>query len=152
MSHVHKQSSSPLRQSSGRWAIRAREKASFFARSFQSKWSLPAAALNEFTDCSSILLPPDHCPCVIRRRTAFNALKLLRPDSGTGPDLLPARVLKECAQSLAVPVSKLARLILRTGVWPLAWREHWVHPLHKRRALSDPDNYRGIQLTAQLSK
>eukprot|EP00959_Pyramimonas_sp_CCMP1952_P027208 571690-Pyramimonas_sp.AAC.1 len=78
-------------------------------------------------------------------------MQSLRADSGTGPDLLPARVLKECAQTLAVPVSKLARLVLRTGAW-LVWREHWVRPLRERRALSGPDNYKGIQLTAQLSK
>ena len=29
---------------------------------------------------------------------------------------------------------------------------HWLFPLHKKRAKSKPDNYRGIHLTAQLSK
>lgn len=32
------------------------------------------------------------------------------------------------------------------------WCEHWVYPLCKRFAVNDTDNYRGIQLTAQLSK
>ena len=36
--------------------------------------------------------------------------------------------------------------------WPSCWCEHWIFPLHKRHALSDPDNYRGLHLTSQLSK
>ena len=88
----------------------------------------------------------------LRTRSAKSYLKQLREDSGTGPDLTPAIVLKRCANSLALPVAKLARRIIDTGEWPRCWREHWILPLHKRGALSDCDRYRGIQLTAQLSK
>ena len=153
LSHVHKPTSSPLKRPDGTWALSARAKADLFARAFSHKWRLPAPVVNEFSDCSSIMISPRRWgSCVLRTRSARAALSSLRQDSGTGPDLLPARVLKQCSSSLAVPVAKLARLILRTGRWPLPWREHWVHPLYKKLAVSCPDNYRGIQLTAQLSK
>ena len=29
---------------------------------------------------------------------------------------------------------------------------HWIHPLHKRASQHNPDHYRGLQLTSQLSK
>ena len=153
LSHVHKPTSSPLKRPDGTWALSAGAKADLFARAFNQKWRLPAPVVNEFSDCSSVMISPRRWQaCVIRTRSARAALSSLRQDSGTGPDLLPARVLKQCSASLAVPVAKLARLILRSGLWPLPWREHWVHPLYKKLAVSCPDNYRGIQLTAQLSK
>ena len=32
------------------------------------------------------------------------------------------------------------------------WKLHWIHPLFKHRSQHDPNNYRGLQLTAQISK
>ena len=32
------------------------------------------------------------------------------------------------------------------------WIVHWIHPLHKRNSQHNPDHYRGLQLTSQLSK
>lgn len=63
-----------------------------------------------------------------------------------------ARVLKLCARELSLPLAKLIRRILEQGRWPAAWTEHWLMPLHKRKAVSDPVNYRAINLTAQVSK
>ena len=36
--------------------------------------------------------------------------------------------------------------------WPQCWRFHNIIPLFKRKARSDPKNYRGVHLTSQLSK
>ena len=55
-------------------------------------------------------------------------------------------------QDLALPVEKLCRRILIEGRWPQGWCVHWIHPLFKRRSVSDPENYRGVQLTSQFSK
>ena len=46
----------------------------------------------------------------------------------------------------------LAIKILESGVWPDCWREHWVVPIYKRKAVYKPQNYRWVHLTAQLSK
>ena len=73
-------------------------------------------------------------------------------NSGTGPDMLPARILKFCAEELAVAVLKLAERILETGIWPDGWREHWIVPIYKRKAVYKAIHYRGVHLTAQLSK
>ena len=125
-----------MKRSDGSWALSASAKADLFAQSFSSKWRLDAPVLNEFSDLSIAFISPDRWGAsVIRTRSARAVLGGLRQDSGTGPDLLPARVLKRCAGSLAVPVTKLARLILWSGAWPLQWREHWVHPLYKKLAV-----------------
>ena len=76
----------------------------------------------------------------------------LDTSSATGPDLLPTRILRECAAQLASPLQLLACRILKTGRWPEIWIEHWIVPLYKRKAVYDAMNYRGIHLTSQLSK
>ena len=85
-------------------------------------------------------------------KDGFNTLKALRAESATGPDVLPTRVLKECAAELAAPFVALAQCILRCGMWPAMWLVHWIIPLYKKKAKSNPINYRGVHLTAQLSK
>ena len=66
--------------------------------------------------------------------------------------MLPARLLKEAAKELQLPVTMLARRILDEAIWQAAWRFHHVVPLYKRKSVYDPMNYRGIHLTSVLSK
>ena len=46
----------------------------------------------------------------------------------------------------------LARIILQERRWPDAWLVHNIVPLHKKNSVYAPGNYRGVHLTAQLSK
>ena len=75
-----------------------------------------------------VLLPPaldwNELQKVVR-----GLLKNLKEDSATGPDLLPTKLLKACAEELAEPVATLVQRILLEGEWPDSWREHWIVPL-----------------------
>ena len=84
--------------------------------------------------------------------TTMNELETLRPESGTGPDELPARILKECASQLAKPLTFLIYRIMGLMAWPQSWREHWIIPLYKEEAVSAASKYRGVHLTARISK
>ena len=42
--------------------------------------------------------------------------------------------------------------MLHEGVWPRAWRVHWLMPLHKHGSVYNAGKYRGIHLTTVLSK
>ena len=86
------------------------------------------------------------------RKWTLNALKALKEDSATGPDKLPTRLLKACAEELADFLTDLVLRILLEGEWPDDWREHWVVPLYKKKSVWDALNYRGVHLTSQLSK
>ena len=113
---------------------------------------MPDAEDNEYsllTNTSSevVCLTPE-----ISQEDAAAVLEELDKDSSTGPDLLPSRILKECAMELAFPVALLANAILQCGCWPSCWLIHWIVPLFKKGAVFDPSKYRGIHLTAQLSK
>ena len=72
--------------------------------------------------------------------------------SGTGPDDLPARILKMCAKQMALPIALLTFRIIGTGHWPEIWLTHWIVPIYKRDKVFRSKNYRGVHLTAQMSK
>ena len=84
--------------------------------------------------------------------TTYALLIVLDDTSGTGPDLLPTCVLKACGAELALPVTLLARKLLREHCWPACWRLHWVHAIRKKGTKAEGKNYRGVHLTPQLSK
>ena len=143
-----------LRDNDG-WARTSQEKSNVLANAFSGKWILPPVANNEYSD---ILVANDHASSsqsgflLLRTRVLKRLLKALAVDSATGPDLISSRLLKFCADSLALPFCKLARCIVRYGIWPASWCFHWICALHKKKSPSDPNNYRGLQLTSQLSK
>ena len=64
----------------------------------------------------------------------------LRDDSSTGPDLLPARILKRCAEQLAKSLRSLLQRMLETKSWPESWREHCVVPIYKKKAVFAASN------------
>ena len=89
---------------------------------------------------------------VLTVNAACQVMEDLREDSATGPDKVPTRIIKQCAQALATPVYLLGMLILKTGRWPALYTMHWVACLYKEKSVFDPGNYRGVHMTAQFSK
>lgn len=141
----------PLKKTTGEWVRSSEGKAELLAETFERKSRLPAEELNEYAtigegDFADDTFLPVRCRDVKR---VLNNLKL---DSATGPDGLATRVLKNCADALSYPLARIIRAILSNGRWPQKWREHWVVPLYKRKSRADPSNYRGVHLTAQVSK
>ena len=141
-----------LQRQDGSWAMSAGERANELATTFRSKSNLPSASVNEYSEIHTPQREPQSGFLRLRVRTVQKLLRSLDERSGTGPDQLPARILKKCCAELALPVTLLARKLLDEGQWPACWRQHWVHPIFKRKSRADAKNYRGVHLTAQLSK
>ena len=55
-------------------------------------------------------------------------MKTLDEDSALGPDMLPTRILKQCAHVLAPVIHKLILAILAIRKWPALWMVHWIVP------------------------
>ena len=142
-----------LKLADGSWTCDNKGKADVLATTLASKYSLAELRPNDYSD-----IDEEHLNWLIDRGqvltplAARDIMKSLREDSATGPDLVPTRIIKHCADSLAIPVYLLAMTILRTGRWPELYTLHWVACLHKKKCVSDPKNYRGVHMTAQLAK
>ena len=88
----------------------------------------------------------------IRSKYVYRKLSKLKTTKATGPDGIPARVLKECAFVLCRPLSSLFSLSLDIGVVPSEWKCANVVAIHKCGSKSDPNNYRPISLLSIVSK
>ena len=74
-------------------------------------------------------------------------LEKLNASKATGPDELPARVLKEAAIQIAPMLSFIFQQSLDSGHVPVDWRSANVAPIFKKSDRSKPANYRPVSLT-----
>ena len=149
-----KQCSTPaLKDKQGQWNREAGSKAQLLADTFAGKSSLPDEETNRYSEKHDLDIKwRQNRMEKLSEDAAERVLSNLRVDSATGPDYLPARILKMCAAALAHPVYLLTMAILRDGIWPSMWGQHWVAPIYKRKSVYDANNYRGVHLTAQIAK
>ena len=87
-----------------------------------------------------------------RQREVRRELRNLNPSKATGPDGIPAIVLKECADDLARPLSMLFSLCFRNACQPASWKIANVVPIFKKNSKSLPNNYRPVSLLPIISK
>lgn len=139
----------PLVRLDGILAHTAKEKAGLFASLF---------AHNSRLDTSSATPPTlPHCdssmPEVrIRNKEVLRVLCRLDVNKTSGPDGLPANVLKACAPELSPVLTRLYRLSFRTGIVLKSWKLANVQPVSKKGSRADLTNYRPISITSILCK
>ena len=75
-------------------------------------------------------------------------LRNIKPHKATGPDDLPARLLKEAVDQLAPILTLIFQASYNQGTVPAAWRQADVVPVLKKGDPATPSNYRPVSLTA----
>ena len=93
-----------LKDTENKWVLQAEDKANLYADTFSKKCFLNAVEVNEYSKLPAISHRPQGRLKSLLEKTAEDVMDKLQVDSGTGPDLLPARILKYCAAALAKPV------------------------------------------------
>lgn len=128
------------------------EKASLFNTFFSEQCRLPpgsdADPLPDFqllTD--SVLDHINSTPAEVKK-----ILKSLNIAKAVGPDGISNRILRECADSLCVPLARLFNLSLQTGTFPSSWKLANVVPVFKKNDRKQVENYRPVSLLSTLSK
>ena len=99
--------------------------------------------------------PSPHPEVPLFQITSPGVLKLLQninPNKATGPDGIPGRVLKECAQELAPVLTHLFQASLHQGKIPHEWKQAHVSPIFKKGDRHQPANYRPVSLTSIVCK
>ena len=79
-------------------------------------------------------------------------LKDINPSKTAGPDGIHGMVLKNCASTLAKPLSIMFNISYVTGSIPNEWKLASVVPVHKKDEKGSVENYRPISLTSLKMK
>jgi len=79
-------------------------------------------------------------------------LSKLNPNKASGPDLLPARVLKELSDACAPYLCDIYAKCLSTGSIPDVWRTANVSAIFKKGDRFNASNYRPVSLTCICCK
>ena len=82
----------------------------------------------------------------------FTLINKLKPNSSSGPDGIPAVLLKGLSHHLSRPLSIMFNLIFKFKHLPSEWKNAVVKPLFKKGCSSEAGNYRPISLTCILCK
>ena len=80
------------------------------------------------------------------------ALKCGVPGKASGPDKIPATIIKSCAAELSAVMCDIFNRCLDTGYIPKLWRSAEVVPVPKKRQPMVLNDYRPIALTSILMK
>ena len=129
------------------------DKANCFAQYFASKCSLGQNDLTENNTPATRQRTQKSIGSVhFRPATVRRELRRLNSSKAIGPDNIPARVLKECADALCKPLSRLFSLCYAKGRQPALWKTARVVPIHKKKSKAQPNNYRPISLLSIISK
>lgn len=75
-------------------------------------------------------------------------LKNLKPHKAPGPDDISPWILKEFADYIATPLTRIFRASVKTSVIPGDWKTANVVPIFKKGERYKPSNYRPVSLTS----
>ncbi|KAK7105978.1 hypothetical protein V1264_017286 [Littorina saxatilis] len=89
---------------------------------------------------------------VVNEKGILKLLEDLKPNKATGPDSIPAFLLKIGAEELSPVLKRLFLLSINQGQVPKEWKEAWVTPIFKKGDKHQPANYRPVSLTSIVCK
>ena len=139
----------PMQHTSGHPVTSSIEKANLFARSFAANSTLDPSNQTPPQPAAFDVQMPGFNVC---ERKVLRVLRKLNTAKSTGPDDVPAVVLKKCAPELAPVLTRLYQISLSVGKCPSSWKVAHVVPIPKKGDRSDPCNYRPIAITSVMSK
>ena len=79
-------------------------------------------------------------------------LKDINPSKTAGPDGIHGMVLKNCASTLAKPLTIMFNISFVTGSIPNEWKLASIVPVHEKNEKGSVENYRPISLTSLIMK
>ena len=95
---------------------------------------------------------PDISPIGVTNDGVSALLSNLKVHKASGPDGIPASLLKNLAKTLAPPLTMIFRASLSQSAIPSQWKIANIVPIFKKGNRSNPGNYRPVSLTCICSK
>ena len=132
------------------------------------KWLTYFAGTEQFSSVysdpnSPDIVPPNfECPDIITPFSEYSlsftdediqeSIKEINIDSASGPDGIPAVLLKSCSVELCKPIRLIWEESMADGTVPKFYKEAYVAPLYKKDNRAEPVNYRPVSLTSHVMK
>lgn len=142
----------PVLKSDHSTFISTEDKAECFSTFFSEKSTIP----REENEKPIPYIPPrtsaQYDKVVFWPKKVKKQLLKLDVNKATGPDKIPAIVLRKAAPELATPLARLYQICFDRGLFPAAWKVADVIPCHKKGDKHSPSNYRPISLLSIISK
>ena len=123
------------------------DKANLFNNYFYDQFSESSVYNIDIDWSNDELFNIEFCHRKIRR-----LLAKINSNKACGPDKIHGKILKNCAASLAYPLSIMFRISYNTGNIPKEWKVAHVVPVHKKGPKENIENYRPISLTSLVMK
>ena len=82
----------------------------------------------------------------------IEAIEELRLNAASGPDGIPAILLKKCKITLVEALSTFWNKCMKVGIIPASLKSSIIPPIHKGGNKSDAANYRPVALTSHIIK
>ena len=98
------------------------------------------------------LITDDLISINIQREEVEKLLKALNPKKAPGLDNFHPTILKNTAQAISHPITKIFQISFESSELPTKWLQALVVPLFKKGSRSVASNYRPVSLTSILCK
>lgn len=119
----------------------------YFTSVFEKSYPVNNNLFNSETNYSSVVSDVEINENIIKKH-----ITRLDKNKSPGPDKIPPIFLKECSHTLCKPLCLLFNLSLKSGVFPIKWKEAFVSPIHKDGSKNDMKNYRPISKLNIIAK
>ena len=90
------------------------------------------------------------CPTTIDK--VFSLRNKLNKSKATGLDMISARLIRECADLIFIPICNIFNQSVSLGIFPDDWKCARVTPLFKVGDRNDVNNYRPISVISVVAK
>ena len=143
-----------IQDSQGIMHTNSKSIADILQRQFSSVYSDPSSCDIQFPNFSSpnIDFGMTEESLTFSKEDIVAAISEIKSNAAPGPDEIPAMLLKNCAQSIAIPIGLIWQASMSSGVVPAYYKSSIVCPLHKKDDKVTPGNYRPISLTSHVIK
>ena len=122
------------------------DKANLLNNQFSSVFSNPTPKIKPSFPKNSQL--PEMEKIVVTNSGVLKLLLNIKENKATGPDGIPGKILKTCANELTGVFRLLFQASLDQGIVPDDWKHANVVPLFKKGAKTEASNYRPVSLTS----
>ena len=140
---------SPLKNEDGFLKSDSTSKANILNRQFESVFTKEDTSTMPDKGPSPY---PDMPKLEVHWKGVHKLLKGLKTFKTTGPDSIPAFILKATADQLAPILTRLYQTSLDCGEVPTEWKDAWIVPVFKKGDKHKPANYRPVSLTSITCK